>query len=253
MKPNPISTDGIKLVESVGRFCATAGYACLVRGVPSAGTTTALLNLRNRYPEFGLPGERHFHSFSLREDPIRVLSSMLESNREARELKKARADSEIERCLTRILEQNIRLFIFDRCHNISCESLDRLLDMIDVCAQSDRQVGFVLGGRNFSHNTLQWDLSDRSKVARSVIMPLLDRDHCVAALKQFSQQFDGFCHDFMKGSEAALTVAEGIYNMTGGRIGELRKLFDYLNYLHPQGNFSIPEILKRAKELTFHG
>lgn len=239
-------------MEDIGKFCASAGYACVVRGVPSAGTTSALLNLRDRYTKLNLPGGVRFHSFSLREDPMKTLFDIVSPSRAPAETKRSSTEFSVDRCLAHIVEQDIRLLIFDRCQNVSSESLDRLLDMIDICVQSDRPIGFVLGGRNFHHKTLPWGLCDRSKVARSIAFPLLDRDHCVSALQHFSPRFDGFCADFLKGGTAT-AVAEEIHKMTNGRIGELRKLFDYLDYVQPKGSFGAKEVLRRAKDLTFHG
>jgi hypothetical protein len=222
-----------------------------VRGVPSAGITSALLNLRDRYAELDLPGTAYFRQLALGEDPMKSLAGVLSSDRGP--ANRSLGDSSADGCVTHIIEQDIRLLIFDRCHNVSRESLDRLLDLIDLCVQSDRPIGLVLGGRSFYHTTLPWTACDRSKVARSVVFPLLDRDHCMSVLTYFSPRFEPFCADFLDGRGTAMSVAEEIHKITNGRIGELRKLFDYLNYLHPKGFFSATEILRRARELILPG
>lgn len=153
MNTKVIRTEGVNLVESIGRFCASAGYAAVVRGVPSAGITTALLTLRDRYPELKLPGTAYFHSFSFRDEPAKVFFSVLSSDNERRSLKGSYSDAEIDRCLDHILERDIRLLIFDRCHNVTFESLDRLLDMIELCLQRGRPDWICFGGAKLqSHN-----------------------------------------------------------------------------------------------------
>jgi hypothetical protein len=253
MNTQIIRTEGVNLVETIGRFCASAGYASVVRGVPSAGVTTALLSLRDRYPELKLPGTARFYSFSLRDDPAKSLSSALASEKERGGSKVVDSDSDIDRCFASIVDQDIRLLIFDRCHNVTIEGLDRLLDMIELCLQRERPIGFVLGGRNFNHKTLAWGLCDRSKIARTISLPLLDRDQCVSVLKDLSPQFEKFSEQFLAARTTALEVADEIHGMSGGRIGELRKLVDYLSYLNPHGAFSSADIRQGAKELTFPG
>lgn len=75
----------------------------------------------------------------------------------------------------------------------------------------------------------------------------------MSALRELSPQFSTFSEHFLAARNTAVAVADEILRMTTGRIGELRKLVDYLTYVDPHVVFSANEILKRARELTFHG
>lgn len=253
MNTKIIRTPGVNQVEAIGRFCASAGYASIVRGVPSAGVTTALLALCDRYPVLKLPGTAYFYSFSFREDPAKAFFSAISTDTDRRSSKAGYNDSEIDRCFEHVLERDIRLLLFDRCHNLTLESVDRLLDMIEICLQRGRPIGFVLGGRNFNHDTRPWALCDRSKIARTITIPLLDRNASMSALNDLSPGFKVFYKRYLARDNGPVEAADEILSMTNGRIGELRKLVDYVSYSAPDAPFDCEKILTCARELTFHG